>query len=386
MKKKVLIVAYYYPPEQNGGTERARQFFTRLCDEGFDTYVLTRQMKIKDRKGYKISEKHIFRDKYLWRVIRLYDGLVRKFGVRIEMLQKLSDMRIRRFANRFKADICIASFPRSYAFDIGIAYKKYSGCKLIADFRDGLMFEPFRVLQQGNVKYRKKMKTLECNVVDKADLILTVNPQHSEYLMKEYGVESRVIPNGFDHLQIINCDPINISKYGFAVLYTGGLDESRAGMFAYARPLFEKLFVRQKDVTFVFIGDFSSEERLFFDTFRNVVIIPKQEREKVIATQKIADALLLVSGKNPGGTTGKLFEYLFTQAPIINIGSRNNAARIIEECHAGRTFEPENCAGVEQYLDDIIRKRVDVTRTGIMQYTRQSECQQLAEYIKRMYE
>lgn len=384
--KKVLIVAYYFPPDENGGTERVKQFYYRLRDEGYDTYVLTARKRGDKQYYFARKDKHIFRVWSIWGAVRVYDGLVRKFKIKQKIFEILGDFLIRVFSKIVKPDVCIASFPLSYDFDIGLSIKKYSKCKLIADFRDGLLFHPFDIVANGNSMYKVKMEKLEKDIVGTSDLILTVSPEHARYFKEKYAVSATVVPNGFDHLQIIKCEPIDLSEYGFTVLYTGGLDSSRPGQFEYARNFFERIIRENGNITFVFIGVFFDYELDFFRKYKNVVVFPKQKRETVIATQKKADILLLVTGEDKAGTSGKLFEYLFTNVPVINVGVENNAARIIKECNAGTTISNTGNKEFKEYIEKIKRSEINVKRVNTFQYTRQEECHKLAKLISEMFE
>lgn len=383
--KKILIVAYYFPPDENGGTERVRQFYDRLREEGYDTFVLTAR-KRGDKQNHSLKkDKHVFRLWGVWGAVRAYDGLIRKFGIRQKIFELLANLLIRFFLRKVKPDVCIASFPLSYDFDIGLSVKRFSNCKLIADFRDGLLFQPFSIVETGNLRYKDKMTKLESDIVSSSDLILTVSPEHAQYFREKYDVPATVIPNGFDHLQIINCEPIDLSAYDFTVLYTGGFDSSRPGQFQYAKRFFERIILDNRDITFVFIGSYFDYELDFFRNYSNIVVFPKQKREIVIATQKTVDILLMVTGEDEAGTSGKLFEYLFTTVPIINLGIQNNAARIIKECNAGETISNINYSKFNEYIEKVKKSEINVARINTDQYTRQAECHQLAKLIATMF-
>lgn len=384
--KRILIVAYYFPPDENGGTERVKHFYYRLREEGYDTFVLTARKRGDKQEHLFKKDKHVFRLWGIWVVIRAYDGFVRKFGIKIKLFKIVADLLIKIFLQIVRPDVCIASFPLSYDFDIGLSIKRFSNCKLVADFRDGLLFQPFNIVTNGNSNYKKKMVKLEKDIVSDSDLILTVSPEHAQYFKKKYDVSATVIPNGFDHLQIIDCEPIDLSKYGFTVLYTGGLDSSRPGQFQYAKKFFEKIIFDNQDITFIFIGSYFDYELDFFKNYHNVIVYPKQKREIVIATQKNADILLMVTGEDEAGTSGKLFEYLFTSVPIINIGIENNAARIIKECHAGKTISNDQYSEFSEYIEKVKKSEISVTRINTAQYTRQAECHKLAKLISAMFD
>jgi hypothetical protein len=51
---------------------------------------------------------------------------------------------------------------------------------------------------------------------------------------------------------------------------------------------------------------------------------------------------------------GKLYEYLATQKPIINIGHlETDTARIVSLCDAGKNFNREQTAALQQYIQQL---------------------------------
>jgi glycosyltransferase involved in cell wall biosynthesis len=60
------------------------------------------------------------------------------------------------------------------------------------------------------------------------------------------------------------------------------------------------------------------------------------DRPRILQLQHAADALLvLAEGSSRRVATGKLFEYLATDAPILVLGNESEAARIVAETGAG---------------------------------------------------
>jgi glycosyltransferase involved in cell wall biosynthesis len=75
----------------------------------------------------------------------------------------------------------------------------------------------------------------------------------------------------------------------------------------------------------------------------------------------MADALLLVIPDIPdnlGILTGKLFEYLASQKPILAIGPNGGEAlEIVEECAAGKGFYYDDAMGMKDYLINLIQRK-----------------------------
>ena len=102
-------------------------------------------------------------------------------------------------------------------------------------------------------------------------------------------------------------------------------------------------------------------------------------------------ALLLVIPeiKNDKGIlTGKLFEYLAARKPIICIGPADgNAADIITECKAGKTFERIMSSETENYLNELIsewkrNKNINIENENYKKYSRYNQANELSGIIK----
>jgi hypothetical protein len=103
-----------------------------------------------------------------------------------------------------------------------------------------------------------------------------------------------------------------------------------------------------------------------------------------------ADMLLLVIPdvkNNEGILTGKLFEYLATQKPILCLGPVNgNAAKIIKECKAGETINPKDLLSITQSINKSLipwpnDSSVEMSNDSIKNYSRKGLTRKLVEII-----
>jgi glycosyltransferase involved in cell wall biosynthesis len=68
-----------------------------------------------------------------------------------------------------------------------------------------------------------------------------------------------------------------------------------------------------------------------------------------------ADLCLLLVGEERlarGMLTGKLFEYLGSETPILAIAPDGEATELIERCRAGDVFAPDDVRGIKEHLRD----------------------------------
>ena len=91
-----------------------------------------------------------------------------------------------------------------------------------------------------------------------------------------------------------------------------------------------------------------------------------------------------MTGDDPSGMTGKLFEYLFAKKPILNLGGNNVAAKIINETDSGKTIHPEEVKEVHQFINDVKNNQITFSHRNLSQYTRREQCKRLAQHLDQL--
>ena len=89
-----------------------------------------------------------------------------------------------------------------------------------------------------------------------------------------------------------------------------------------------------------------------------LILIPFQPRDEAVKQIRSAQVLLLcVLEQARFVLTGKLFEYLAAQRPILCIGPKEgDAAKIIRETSSGLSFSFDEVKSIKQYLVDLYIK------------------------------
>jgi glycosyltransferase involved in cell wall biosynthesis len=256
-------------------------------------------------------------------------------------------------ARRGAIDCVITSSPPCSGHLVGLALRS-RGVPWVADLRDGWTFEsvrpPFPLAAQ-----RRLDAALERLVVTRADAVVGVTPPITDDLRERFGVDAVTITNGFDPEESPAdadgweppLDPARVS-----LVYTGSL--SYAGNSA--EPLLHALdAMRREDpdlerrLEVVFAGPATPSERDALGERAPLVrALGRLPRARTLRLQRAADALLLFAGDHrPSVATGKLYEYLAAEKPIIVLGRRSVAARIVQEVGAGvasAADDPEDIA------------------------------------------
>jgi glycosyltransferase involved in cell wall biosynthesis len=238
-------------------------------------------------------------------------------------------------------DCVITTGPAHSVHLVGLALRR-RGIPWIAEFRDGWTFDqparafPLRVQRQLDA-------ALERRVATGADALVAVTQPIADDLSQRFDRPATVLTNAFDPEEVTDGgDGGLLDPDRFSVVHTGRM--------AYAGrtpvPLLEAVRALKRDrprvaarLEVVLAGPLSAEEEPLVraadlsDTVRPVGTL---DRPRTLQLQHAADALLvLAEGSSRRVATGKLFEYLATDAPILVLGDDSDAARIVAETGAG---------------------------------------------------
>jgi glycosyltransferase involved in cell wall biosynthesis len=238
-------------------------------------------------------------------------------------------------------DCVITTGPAHSVHLVGLALRR-RGIPWIAEFRDGWTFDqparafPLRAQRQFDA-------ALERRVATGADALVGVTEPIADDLSRRFDRPATVLTNAFDPEEVTDSGNGGLlDPDRFSVVHTGRM--------AYAGrtpvPLLEAVRVLKRDrprvaarLEVVLAGPLTAEEEPLVraadlsDTVRPVGTL---DRPRTLQLQHAADALLvLAEGSSRRVATGKLFEYLATDAPILVLGDDSDAARIVAETGAG---------------------------------------------------
>ncbi|MEO8087652.1 MAG: glycosyltransferase family 4 protein [Bacteroidota bacterium] len=429
-KRKILILSYYWPPSGGAGVQRILKFAKYLPQFGFKPYVITVDGQVASYPildtsllnevpaGLEVLRTNSFeplnmltkltgnkapyggfankdKDKFSQRVLRFVRGNffipdARKGWVK-HAYAKAAEL-----IEAEKINTLLISSPPHSSQLIGLKLKKkFPQLKWIADLRD-----PWTDIFYYNDMLHTKMAlakdaAFEKQVVEQADeLIVVSKPILTNYLSKSNLIDEKkihVIPNGFDE------DDFPPGKQSineaFTITYVGTIaDIYNPKMF------FECLAMAMashpdKKIKLRFVG--GRTENIISMVRENKLdditeFVPHVKHETAIGYMTSSDALLLVIPDVPdshGILTGKLFEYMAAKRPIICIGARNgDAAKIIEECEAGKTFERSERSALTAHLIELLSQSADNKKMirqspTFEKYSRKNLTQQLAAII-----
>ena len=376
--QKVLIVTYYWPPGSGAGVQRWLKFSKYLPQYGWEPYILTVDQQYAAYPAIdRTLEKEIPENVKVFRTkatdwFRIYSkdkskipsaGFANNFdnsfkGMLFRFLRGnffIPDPRKgwNRFALPKALEIiakegitCIitTSPPHSTQL-IGLKIKKrIPGVKWVADFRDPwtdiYYYEQFYPV----LISRKIDKWYEREVLKNCDKLITVSQSLKESLslkVKGTKLKAEVITNGFDESDFK--DITSASPSLFTITYVGTLSEAYPidGLI----DVLSEIQNRNKHFLLRFVGlvpENYHKKIIGKLNAGSVEIVPYINHSEAISYMLNTSLLLLIIPDHKSSKaiiTGKFFEYLASQKPILCLGPEDgDVAGIMADNGLGKCF------------------------------------------------
>jgi glycosyltransferase involved in cell wall biosynthesis len=380
---KVLLVTRHFPPSSGGGVQRPLKFATHLPALGIETHVLT-----PDEGGSAPADEELELPTQAWihrlryvgpRAGRPSEQLVAKQGVgRLATQAGLLGRRLLlpdenvpwstfalpvaiRLVRREGIDVVITTSPPPSLHLLGAAVKRTTGAAWVADLRDPLTSNPHRrgyESQLARVK-EKAVGGVGRLVASQADAIVAA----SDAIAEEIGAlqpKGKVvtIANGCDFddfagLQHHSSERLRITHAG----HFHGKRDPKPFLRALADSGLEDVVVR-------FAGDFRAADRKYADSLGlgdRIELLGNVSRRRSLELQRDSEALLLLipesGGRGRGVLTGKIFEYLAAERPILAaVPTDGAAARLLQDTGAGIVVPSDDVAALREALVDLHRR------------------------------
>jgi glycosyltransferase involved in cell wall biosynthesis len=358
-KRRLLLVAQLAPPSPLIAARRVAGLAKYLPDEGLEVSVLTSRISGQgDIEGAIAVARtsDLMATPLNWRRTQFKalegsaDGSYSKPS-RLESVLvpdiaaatwlPFAVARTLRLVRESGLDCVITTGPAHSVHLVGLALRR-RGIPWIAEFRDGWTFDqpardfPLRLQRQLDA-------SLERRVATSANALVAVTQPIADDLSLRFDRPVTVLTNAFDPDEVTDGgDNGLLDPDRFSVVHTGRM--------AYAGrspvPLLEALRALKRDhprvaekLEVVLAGPLSAEEEPLVraaDLSDTVRAVGTLDRPHTLQLQQAADALVvLAEGSSRRVATGKLFEYLATDAPILVLGDDSEAARIVAETGAG---------------------------------------------------
>ena len=424
-QKKVLIITYYWPPSGGSGVQRWMYFAKYLNEFGVQPTIITVDEKYasypsKDTSFNKQVEKvRVYKTKTL-EPLRFYSflksgktekvvpqgnvgggkkGILDKVATYIRANFFMPDARVgwNRYAfqqakeliTKEHFDLIITTGPPHSTHLVGLKLKQELNIQWMADFRDPWTEVYYNNLFKRTQKNEEKDKAMELNVLNKADVILTVGPSMQELLQNkiiEQKEKVHYIFNGFDEEKFSHLTKNKNTKQ--TIRYVGTLTEN----YPYHSFIEAINQLTSDDIALQieFIGNIETSVRLELTSKCNHTIhfIDNVSHQQAIQYMKDADLLLLLLPYMEHAKimlTGKLFEYLATTNPILCIGNKDaDAATIVDQLNHSSAFSENEISNITSYIKNQLYSNPKMfdNHFDINKFGRKENTKKLAELIQ----
>jgi hypothetical protein len=276
---------------------------------------------------------------------------------------------------------------------IGLKLKQQLGVKWIADFRDPWTeIDYFHQLPLSK-RAINKHHFLEQEVLLNADKVLVVgNTMHKNYAKFNNNVVT--ITNGFDG-EIISAETNLDSKFTITHIGLMNADRNPKMLWEVLAEIISENKDFSKDFKLKLIGKVDASVIDVITTNNldnNVELIAYVSHNEVIEYQKKSQVLLLLLNNVPsakGIITGKIFEYLMVNRPILAIAPKDgDLAEILNETNAGTVVDFEDSTTLKNTILELYSKykkgNLSVNSKNIEQFHRRELTKKVAEILKEL--
>ncbi len=410
--KKVLVITYYWPPSGGAGVQRWVKFIKYFKNQNIDPYIISVD---PDFASYPVIDNSLINDipentnVYLTKTNEPYSfykkinnnqtpyaGFVNEGSP--NFFQKIArfirgnffipdsrkgwnDFAYKKAVEvleRENIDTVITTSPPHSTQLIGLKLKETLNIKWIADLRDPWT-DIYYYKSMLHTKWAKRKDlNYEKGVIEKSDKIVVVSDSIKQLLINKSNLiqESKihVIPNGFDEDDFLF--PSTNEDRKFLLSYVGTITKD------YPLDSIKKS-IANLNISIEFTGKADEPTKHLLNGiagFNNHV-----KHKESINLLLASDMLLLVIPKianNKGILTGKLFEYLGARKPILCIGPTDgDAAKIIQECKAGKTFDYSDENGIYEFIETCMLNEFIFENKNYLNYSRRNLTKNLSKIL-----
>ena len=417
----MLIITYYWPAAGGSGVQRWLKFVKYLQDFGIEPIVYTvdnanyevvdDSLENEIPKGITVLKQPIFepnnfiknkkvatarvssKPSFIQKTLQYIRGNffipdARKYWV------KPSVNYLKTYLKENPVDVVITTGPPHSMHLIGMKLKQQIGIKWIADFRDPMsnLFYNNELLLTD--KSKNKLQKLEKEILTTADKVITVSNQIAEEFKKS-GVGVEVISNGYDDEVLVGENVVLDTKFTLSHI---GLLPTQSNPKVIWRVLQELVVENESfasDLQVNLVGNVSGKvledvSKFGLDKYLNLTkYVP---HTKAIALQKQSQVLLLLIPQFVGAkgiVTGKIFEYIVSNRPILAIAPTDgDVSTIISDTKTGTVICFEDIVQLKTTIIELYKEfkegNLKVEPKNIEKYHRKKLTEKLAQIITNL--
>lgn len=410
---QILMIAYYFPPLGGAGVQRSSKFAKYLARQGWQVRVVSVVPQsfepLDPSQEGEIQHQHIrvepvnYQPRFRkfdrlpggWRLRGFLDEWF-SFPDRMQGWFKPALAAAARICDENPGIIIFSTSAPYTAHLIARELKRQYGYPWVADFRDEWSQNPY--LSAATRYHWKRHKKAEQTVLHEADAVISVTDKITrglQVIAPDSQAAFYTIPNGFDPDDFLSFHAGlgTKSNQQWTLTHVGTVNRSRAELLLPFIRTLKKLSTSGKiplstvKLQLIGAGDWSNPEFSGLDWIETQNYLPHQEALKILSQTDLA----ILAEANPAAYTGKIFEYLGLQKPILGlVHPESPAAQLIKEADAGYV------AGLEEgpLLDEALINSYQSWQKGISpvqpnleviaRFNRERQAKQLAKIMERI--
>jgi glycosyltransferase involved in cell wall biosynthesis len=384
--RKVLFIAYYFPPFGLSGVQRTFKFVKYLSLFNWQPTVLTiapgsyfakdytmlKEIEDQDinivRVETKMEPSQIFNKKDVRELPR---ESIRKLLNKLSQTFFIPDNKIGwkkraittgiELMQKEHFDVLFSTAPPYTDFLVGAELKKIIDIPYVIDYRDSWLDNPYNFYP--TPIHKSIASKMERMVLHASDHIITINRRIKELLIMRHKFlkynDITILSQGFDPRDFVIPEHVTLPKVNkFRITYSGTFIDKRTPKYFLraVHNLLEKYPEMRGKFEACFVGHFRKENKKIVTKLglSDVVnIVGYVEHHECIKYLLTSDVLWLIIGKGKGEdmmSTGKLFEYIGAQKPILGCVPEGVAKNTLLESHVSLTTDPYNVEQIEKAL------------------------------------
>ena len=422
--KKVLIITYYWPPAGGSGVQRWLKFSKYLPENGWKPYIFTPDSPSFDVKDEDlISDIHIETEVWttpIWEPYSLKDKLFGKSESSNAGIIQYKSSTENKIMNWVRGNIFIpdpkvfwvkpsikllskkikeegithvvSTGPPHSMHLIALGLKKQNpDLKWVADFRDPWseldLLNEFHLTKKSKQKYRK----LEKEVLQNADVTLTVSETWVESFKILGSNNVKLITNGFD---VDDFEVRERENDKFIIGHFGLLNHLRnpKNLWKTLHDLCDENPDFNIKLEIRLSGNIDTEVlqniTQYFHLKNKVKVLGYLSHKEVLREYNESSVLLLLlfnSESGIGNYPGKIFEYFAAKRPILGFGPKeSDTQKLMEKTESGNYHYYEDVNLKENIISLFENKEEFVVSDEINNFTRKKLTKKLSVLLNKM--
>jgi glycosyltransferase involved in cell wall biosynthesis len=367
--RTVLVVAYFFPPLGGAGVQRTLKFVKYLPEYGYRPVILT-----TGSRDYPASDATLLAEVPAGAaVVRARDPAILRWAALGFDYLDLRELRALaswpdgaaawipaatvsaiRCVRRHRPSVILSSAPPFAAHLVAWMTARAVGLPWVADFRDEFSANP-HAEQRTDLVHRLNKLTEQRAVADAARVV-TVADYFAIERAPEGSARRVTVVNGVDDADL-GAPPAEPHSDRFRLSFVGTLygDRDLAPVAASLRRLAERGAVDPSRCELRVVGSMWLQQAPDAGPIP-VVETGYLDHAAALREMQHATVLLFYAPESSPAPSGKIFEYLAVERPILCVARRDNLAyRLVEEWSAGCGVEPSAADAIDSAIAELYR-------------------------------